>query len=285
VRAPRIRGKREADLLSRPRRVEAVVGNVPAVVSENVEDPMAGVPDRYDGSRFLLALWSAPRSRSTAFERMMMQRGDFTVLHEPFSHVADFGTAEVAGTTVTDERDLIEVLRGLTGRVFFKDTTDFHYPHLLADTAFLRRAVHTFIIREPKEVIASHVALNQQVTRDEIGISRLHEIHRAVVAATGSQPVVVDADDLVDRPEDTVRAYCDRVGMPYLPGALRWEQGTPAQWRRTERWHRGASASCGFTRRPADRDGQTVFEDPRLVAYYDHHLPYYRDLWNRRLRL
>ncbi|WP_318698697.1 MULTISPECIES: hypothetical protein [unclassified Roseofilum] len=32
----------------------------------------------------ILALWALPRSTSTAFERMMQQRGDFLVLDEPF---------------------------------------------------------------------------------------------------------------------------------------------------------------------------------------------------------
>jgi hypothetical protein len=33
----------------------------------------------------VLMLWSSPRSRSTAFFRMMAERGDFTAVHEPFS--------------------------------------------------------------------------------------------------------------------------------------------------------------------------------------------------------
>lgn len=32
-----------------------------------------------------LCLWAAPRTVSTAFDRMMRQRGDHTVLTEPFS--------------------------------------------------------------------------------------------------------------------------------------------------------------------------------------------------------
>ncbi|WP_214327458.1 hypothetical protein [Nonomuraea sediminis] len=41
----------------------------------------------------IIALWSAPRCRSTAFLRMMRQRRDCLVIREPFSHVADFGEA------------------------------------------------------------------------------------------------------------------------------------------------------------------------------------------------
>jgi hypothetical protein len=32
-----------------------------------------------------VALWSVPRSISTAFERVFVERDDFEVLHEPFS--------------------------------------------------------------------------------------------------------------------------------------------------------------------------------------------------------
>ena len=34
----------------------------------------------------MVPLWSIPRSVSTGFERMMMERGDFKVIHEPFSY-------------------------------------------------------------------------------------------------------------------------------------------------------------------------------------------------------
>ena len=32
-----------------------------------------------------VALWAVPRSISTAFERVFVERGDFEVFHEPFS--------------------------------------------------------------------------------------------------------------------------------------------------------------------------------------------------------
>ena len=35
----------------------------------------------------ILVLWAVPRSTSTAFERMMKQRGDHECVHEPFGEV------------------------------------------------------------------------------------------------------------------------------------------------------------------------------------------------------
>jgi hypothetical protein len=39
----------------------------------------------------LLALWSPPRCRSTAFWRMLAERGDLAAFHEPFWQLADQG--------------------------------------------------------------------------------------------------------------------------------------------------------------------------------------------------
>ncbi|WP_258177599.1 sulfotransferase-like domain-containing protein [Streptomyces solincola] len=244
------------------------------------EEPMMDA----GGERMLLAMWSAPRSRSTAFERMMMERGDFTVLHEPFSHVKDFGTATVRGREVTSERELIAELRGLPGLTFLKDTTDFAYPELLTSQGFLRETVHSFILRHPREVIESHFALNSGLTRDEIGFARLWEIHQAVLEAGGPEPVVVDSDDLLDRPEATVRAFCERVGIPFVPAALQWKPGEPGQWGRTSRWHQDASGSSGFAR-TEKRYEVTVENDEKLAAFLRYHLPFYERLRERRIRL
>lgn len=232
----------------------------------------------------ILALWSAPRSRSTAFLRMMAERGDRTVIHEPFSHVADFGAADVAGTMVRDETELIARLRELARHepVFFKDTTDFAYPGLFADPAFLTEATHTFIIRHPSEAIASHYALNRDLQRDEIGFARLAAIHDAVHAESGRQPVVIDSDDLVTRPVATVRRYCELVGVPFEPRALSWRPGLRDDWRTTRRWHEATGATRGFSPTSV-RYRHTTDNHPVLAGYLDYHLPFYEHLHARRM--
>ncbi|MFF5973376.1 sulfotransferase family protein [Streptomyces sp. NPDC012769] len=227
----------------------------------------------------VLALWSAPRSRSTAFARMMAERGDRVVVHEPFSQVVDFGEVKVGDRVARGEQDVLTALRDMAAHqpVFFKDTTDFHYPALLADRAFLTGATHTFIIRHPAEAIASHHALNPDLGRDEIGFARLHEIFTAVRDASGTTPVVIDSDDLLDRPADTVRAYCSAVGIPFLPDALSWQPGMRSEWQATSRWHESTSRTAGFTR-GSGRGAETVEADPVLRSYRDYHLPFYEEL-------
>jgi hypothetical protein len=229
----------------------------------------------------ILAMWSAPRSRSTAFARMMAERGDYTVLHEPFSHVEDFGESEVGERVAHTQDEVIAAIWALAASrpLFFKDTTDFHYPGVLADETFLAGPTHTFIIRHPAQAIASHYGLNPQLGRDEIGFAWLAEIYDAVAAATGTPPVVVDADDLVERPNETVRAYCAAVRIPFLPQALSWSAGMDQQWQRTSRWHESTSRTTGFSGGAAvvDRD-PVVQTDPVLSGYLAYHLPYYERL-------
>jgi len=234
----------------------------------------------------ILALWSAPRSRSTAFERMMAARGDYRMLHEPFSHVKNFTDSEVGGQVVRSEEELIPALWGLAadGPLFFKDTTDFYYPALLADRAFLTGPVHTFLIRHPAEAIASHYALHPGLQRDEIGFAWLAEIYDAVAAATGVLPVVIDADELIAAPEETVQAYCHAVGIPFMPQALSWRPGMHQAWERTSRWHEMASRTTGFVRTEPP-DLSAVASDPTLAGYLKYHLPHYERLKAAALRI
>ena len=105
----------------------------------------------------VFALWSAPRARSTAFFRSMVERGDMLALHEPFWNLLGFGETEVDGRTFDAPASLLAWLRDETYdvNVFLKDTTDHRYGEVLLDRRFLAEARHTFLIRRPEEIAAS----------------------------------------------------------------------------------------------------------------------------------
>lgn len=236
----------------------------------------------------LLMLWSAPRSRSTAFFRMMAERGDFTVVHEPFSYLAEFGYADVAGTRVVSAPDLIAALRDLGARscVFAKETTGKRYPQVLASASFLGSdAVHTFLIRHPRETIASYVRLNPDAPLHKIGFESLYEVYASVARLTGRPPAVVDAADLMLSPVAVISAYCARVGIPFVPAALSWRPADRPEWEPSRRWHAEVAASTGFRGAPAagSRPCVDVERDPVLGRYLSHHLPYYQAMHARRL--
>ncbi len=175
----------------------------------------------------VLALWSAPRARSTVFFRSMVERGDLIALHEPFWNLRAFGEADVDGRTFDAPASLLAWLRDETHdvNVFLKETTDHRYGEVLADRRFLAEARHAFLIRRPEEIAASYYALWPDMRIHEVGVEALHELHAAVRDAGGHPPVVFDSDDLVARPEATMAAYCAAVELPFIPQALTWEPG------------------------------------------------------------
>lgn len=234
----------------------------------------------------VFALWSAPRARSTAFFRSMLERGDLIALHEPFCNLMNVGETDVEGRTFESPESLLASLHDQTNdiSVFLKDTTDYRHRDVLADRRFLAEARHAFLIRRPEEIAASFYALKPDMRIDHIGLEALHELHTAVRDAGGHRPVVIDSDDLVTRPDATMAAYCAAVGLPFIPQALTWEPGERPEWRRSARWHVEVNASSDFEPRER-RYTHTVESSDELARFAAHHQPFYEQLHAQRLNI
>jgi hypothetical protein len=232
----------------------------------------------------VFALWSPPRARSTAFLRSMAERGDLTVLHEPFYNLKKLGVAEADGRTFTSSASLLAWLRDSTpGRsVFLKDMTDHRHDAVLAGRRFLAETRHAFLIRRPEQIAASFYALSPDLSVDTIGLEIMCELQAAVLDAGGDPSVVIDSDDLAARPAATMAAYCAAVGLPFIAGALTWQPGDRPEWRRSARWYADVTASSGFE--PHERTyPRTVENSAQLARLAAHHLPFYERLYAQRL--
>jgi Sulfotransferase domain len=215
----------------------------------------------------------------------MAERGDMTVLHEPFCKLRDFGETDAGALTFDSPLSLLAWLRDETQemRVFFKDHPPTAYvQEVLADRRFLANARHAFLIRRPEEIAASSYALHPGMNVTAIGLERLCEVQDAVREAGADASLVIDSDDLVRRPAATMAAYCAAVGLPFIPRALTWEPGERPEWRRYARWHVDASASSGFERREHVYP-HTVENSPDLARFAAHHRPFYERLYAQRL--
>ena len=225
-------------------------------------------------------MWAHSRSASTAFLRMMIERGDVTVVHEPFLALTETGEVRLPGGPVArSETELLALLAelGRSRPVFVKEVLDYEYRYLLDHPRELAGVTHTFIVRDPKQTISSHYAVKPTVTCPEIGYERLYELFELVRAATGREPLVIRAERLVREPARVVETFCSYTGLPFLPEALTWRAGDRPEWQRHRAWHVDAIASAGFQdRRNAYPD--TVENNATLTAFYDHHLPFYERL-------
>jgi len=216
----------------------------------------------------------------------MAERGDLTVLHEPFCNLNDYGETDVGGRTFESAAQLLAWLRcqARDRDVFFKDTMDQQHYEILADRAFLAEACHAFLIRRPEEIAASYYALFPPMTINAIGMERLCGLQAAINDAGGNPPIVIDSDDLVARPAATIAAYCTAVGLPFNSRALTWERGERAEWQRSARWHTDASNSSGFERRERTYL-YTVENSEKLARYAAHHRPFYEQLYAQRMNV
>ena len=215
----------------------------------------------------------------------MLERGDLLALHEPLEGVTYFGDTEIAGRTFTSAPSLLAWLSGEAHDVdvFLKETTEPSVLELvLGDRRFLSETRHAFLIRRPGEIAASLYALAPDMGIDAIGLEALHDLHGAVTDAGGHPPVVIDSDDLVERPEATMAAYCEAVGLPFIAGALTWEPGERPEWQRSRRWHVDVSATSAFERRQRTY-AHTVESSDALARFAAHHAPFYEKLHAQRL--
>ncbi|WP_328953491.1 sulfotransferase family protein [Kitasatospora purpeofusca] len=224
----------------------------------------------------LLALWSVPRSRSTAFERAMYERGDFLVVHEPFSRVCDFGEADVAGRSCASQEEVMAALVDTAAErpVFFKDTTDFPLDRLGTDPAFLRRCRHAAMVRNPRDTVRSHLVMQADATSSAMGFGHLWDIVETVTAA-GLPMHLVDGDRLAGGAEAEVRRYCEAMGIDFRAEALAFKQEPPASWKATERWHAAAGESNALGAAPAGRKPFPADLERTAEEFERDQLPYY----------
>jgi len=255
-------------------------------------------------------LWTAPRCVSTAFERSIMELENSKIFHEPYSWAYYFGperqserykhqspdekqTYQTVGKSLVKEYDGIDL-------VFSKDMAYAIYKHF---DEFLKDGVrnfqHTFLIRNPKKAIPSlHAAsVNKQLTGWEYfdpkegGFKQMFELYRFIVANKDSNPVIVDADDLLEDPEGIMRAYCEGIGAKFDKKMLEWEPGPVPDWDVWAGWHENALKSSGFRRQDPNKskiNEKKKVEEERLpnivMQTIERSMPFYEELYKKRVR-
>lgn len=231
-----------------------------------------------------IALWAVPRSRSTAFERVFVERDDFEVCHEPFS-ATYYHSPERRNDRFLDgeprddacaERVLADILRPRERRLFIKDMA-YHTAGFM-DGAFVSRFTNTLLIRDPRTALASLHAKHPTFTFEEAGYHHLAQLYDHATR-DGAHVPVVDADDLVRDPAGVMGAYCAALSIPFVASALTWRPRKVAQFSAWDSWHAHAQHSRGI----GDVDARPHPLPPHLEPMVERCLPYYERLHAVRL--
>ena len=245
----------------------------------------------------ILALWCHPRSLSTAFERMMIERDDFKVIHERFLYlyyVKQNPNLIIAQTQQIDAdipiefRDILDgILKEAENRpVFFKDMClhVFNPKGYYATRDFLQLFTNTFLIRDPEPTILSHLKHNPKMIFEEVGYDAQYQVFLNVADMMGKPPILIDAYDLENNPVGIIKAYCNAINIPFIPESLNWEPGIPDQFKKGQKtWHVDVVKSTGFHKRVEKFDPE-LKENPIYKKYYEASLPFYQAMYKYRIQ-
>src|SRR5215469_12894210 len=150
--------------------------------------------------------------------RAWENRGDCTVVDEPlYAHYLAHtgldhpGRTEVIAAGETDWRKVAALLTGPVpdGKPIFYQKHMTHHLLPVIQRGWLGELTHVFLIRDPREVLASYVKSRPTVTIDDIGVVQQLEIFEYLRSlAPGRGLPVIDAGAFLAAPEAQLRALC-----------------------------------------------------------------------------
>lgn len=192
----------------------------------------------------LIFLVSAPRSLSTAFLRMMVERKDFKIFNEPSTatyNVKHYPESKAYYSTkrVDCYEDVMQqILNSLqTDNVFVKEMSfafeEFIqcYPSLLQQ----KNVYFIFLIRNPHHCIISYYKkMSPQFLEYTLpnlfnltASKQLYQVYKLVSEQATNKPFVIQAENLVADPNACVMDYCRYVDIPFMPESLQWKSLKP----------------------------------------------------------
>ena len=201
-------------------------------------------------------MWSGPRNLSTALMRSFSSRADTFVIDEPLyaPFLRETGLPHPIASTivVTNDPDWRSVAKKLTGPI--PDEKSILYQkhmthHLLPtmDREWIFELTNTFLIRDPRRVLASYVDVRTIPTLEDLGFPQQLELFEETRRRTGQIPPVIDARDVLSDPEQTLTALCDRLEIDFDPAMLTWPAGPhPADGVWAAHWYGSVWNSTGF---------------------------------------
>ena len=251
-----------------------------------------------------IAMWSCPRSRTTAITRAFERLPGCAIFDTPF-----FGAYLTITETPVDrfdrseidsfwEKDYEAVIARMTGDL--PDGVAFSFQRHISRTVLPEfgrdwlKSLHNFVlVRDPSEIILSYqrvldkygIADQHQLTMHDIGIDRLYNLMIDIETVTGRKPLVIHSDDLARDPALVLSFLCDQFGIEFDEQMLTWEPGlqnseiagpslakAAETWSQT--WYDTVAKSTGFL--PFEKKQEVVPEHLRPLL--DACSPYYAKL-------
>ena len=233
-----------------------------------------------------IAMWSGPRTVSTALMRSFENRRDTVVIDEPLYayYLAETGIDHPGRAEILDSMpaDWQPVLSGLTRAPLPAGKTVYYQKHMThhllpgVDRAPLAGLRHAFLIRDPRQLLTSYARVRSAPTLADLGLAQQAEIF----AAFGGP--VIDSADILRDPRGALTALCEALGIDFDAAMLAWPAGprdTDGVWARY--WYDSVWRSTGFG--PYREPAAAALPDG-LAALAAECEPYYAQLAAHKLR-
>ncbi|XP_072017117.1 uncharacterized protein [Amphiura filiformis] len=170
---------------------------------------------------------------------------------------------------------------------------------------------HTFLIRHPYKVLPSWknlVSMTLKIPVEEFRLDNLpestmpsgyafkesYDVLQHVKQQYEANPIIIDADDLLNHPKQILQQYCQAVNIPYSDSLLRWTPGPgeviAKDWRvpiqlvqgsKVGGWYEAAFASSGWQKDRPTPSRSELSSD--ILACADAIMPYYEEMYKERM--
>lgn len=225
---------------------------------------------------------SGPRNISTAMMYSFAQRSDTKVVDEPFyayylhkTGLDHPGRKETLETMDHDVPTILSSIHQLDENyplVFLKNMA---HHHLGLDWEYLVSMKNVFLIRDPKQLIASFAQVIPSPTLQDIGLKYEAELLDYVEANGMHAPIVVDTNSILPDPKAGLSRLCERLGIPFDSRMLSWSAGPiPEDGAWAPYWYANVHRSTGFARQPTSERPLPA----HCKTVYEEALPYYEKL-------
>jgi hypothetical protein len=230
----------------------------------------------------ILHLVSGPRNISTALMYSFAQRSDTRVIDEPFyalyldkSGAQHPGRDQVLMSQSSDEKTVLRdiLVQHSKPIVFIKNMA--HHMEVM-EHPFIENAIHIFLIRDPRQIIASYAQVIENPVMRDIGIEYQYQLFTAL-EKRDQEVIVLDSNHLLDNPEAVLKKLCHRCAIGFEASMLTWKAGPkPYDGVWHTHWYANVHRSTGFLKqsssdRPLPDHLNPLYQ--QALSYYQKLLP------------
>ncbi len=201
----------------------------------------------------IINLLSGPRNISTALMYSFAQRSDTKVIDEPFygyylkaTDVDHPGKEETMSSMSCDYEKVVQTLDNTNHQqVLFLKNMAHHM--IMEDISFINSWKNIFLIREPKQLIASFSKVIPNPKMSDIGLKKEWELFK-YLSDKNTSPVVIDSNEILKNPRKVLNRVCESIGLAFEPQMLQWEAGPrPEDGTWAKYWYKNVHSSTGFS--------------------------------------